>query len=73
MARQSMHTLSHTSHVVGVVRLRFKLSISINEPEPQTQHGPDVEAQIGHLEHTGWTDTGMGFVPPGPKVDEAFE
>ena len=55
------------------MRLRIKVSISINEPEPTSQPGPDHEAQIGHLEPAGWTDTGMGFVPPGPKVDEAFE
>lgn len=55
------------------MRLSFKLTISINELKPASHPGPDTEAQIGHLEHVGWTDTGMGFVPPGPKVDEAFE
>lgn len=55
------------------MRLRIKLTISINEPDTPVQHGPDTEAQIGHYERAGWTDTGMGFVPPGPKVDEAFE
>lgn len=58
--------------VVGVVRLRFKLTVSINEAEDE-QHGPDTEAQIGHLEHAGHVDTGMGFVPPGPKESEAWD
>jgi hypothetical protein len=75
MVRQNLHTLRTTTHVVGRMRLRIKLSISINEPAPESHAtpGPDVEAQIGHLESTGYVDTGMGFVPPGPKVDEAFE
>jgi hypothetical protein len=53
-------------------RLRIKLTISINEPDEQ-HDGPDHEAQIGTHHDAGWADTGMGFVPPGPKVDEAFE
>lgn len=57
------------------MKLRFKLSISINEPErtSQSHAGPDTEAQINHLEHVGYVDTGMGFVPPGPKEGEAWE
>ena len=55
------------------MRLRVKLTISINEPEPTASPGPDTEAQIGHLEHVGYVDTGMGFVPPGPKEGEAWD
>lgn len=52
------------------MRFRFDLHFSLGKDDPEPGRDSD---HTGSVLDVGDTTTGLGFVGPGPKVDEAWE